>query len=333
MTALLAAANFYVAGLDLWRTPHASESIVNPRDIRAMPEYVADRAVADPRPLTVLISNSQGAYDGIDAAAVYPALLRERLKATRLENWSVDGLRSVELELLTRQALRRGAQTVVIVVGALSIDPQQVATIDYGHTDTDVLLAEPSLWRTLAGGVTFAHIDRDQFAARLLRANVPLVRARTAFRDMLAERLPQRLHEPLFGHRLTPLIAGPKVAASKARWGRDMSKEPTPHINDKKLRPALETLELLASSLARESSGTRIIWCWQPVAYGRLDPRTRGEGARLYELAAPILTAHGFEVHDFSTAIADDYFFDVTHFLPRGHAAMADLMRELDAFR
>ncbi len=190
-----------------------------------MPEYVAEHSLDDPRPLAVLISNSQGAYNGDDASVLYPALLQTRMHEVRLENWSTDGIRSdrkLELVIWRKALASRGAKLIVIVLGATSIDPPQLATIDYGNTDIDLLLGEPSLWRTLCGGLTFAQIDRDQFAARLLRAHVPLVRARTAFRDKLAVMVPPECtaHPPLFGRHLDFLIRGPKSAVHRARPGQ-----------------------------------------------------------------------------------------------------------------
>lgn len=345
MLGFLVAGNLVAALAPTWKVPHASAAPVNLRDRRAYPEYVADHPATDDRKLITLISNSQAAHDGVNADALYPAYLRTRLDSSalpyRLENWSADGIRVVETELLTRKALERNTSVLLVVLGMANIDAHAQATLDYGNTDIDLLVGEPSLWRSLRGGLTFAKLERDQLASRIFELHLPLVRLRIAGQDWAAEKIPSTLHGALFGKRLEAPHRGAKAsliggAASMNAAARRENKV-LPTVSDESLRDRLSVLDELTTPLAREATehGTRVIWCWVPVAVERLHPHLQAEGLRFNELAVPLLQSKGFVVHDLTRRIPDELFLDGTHLAPQGHRMMTDLVYEVltDALR
>lgn len=323
----LVMANVVASVMPTWRVEHASVSPVNLRGRRAYPEYVAALPGDAERDLTVLISNSQAAYDGVDATTLYPALLRPRLDG-RFENWSADGIRIVEAELLTRQALARNAKTIVVALGVSNIDVPQQATLDVGNTDADLLVGDGHVWASLGDSVTTAKLERDAFAQRLLAFYVPLVRLRLAGQDWASEHIPSDLHAPLFGRTLQHPTRIVKIGGSRGSAGGRPQRGAERYVSDAQLAPRLATLERFATRLQREAArrGTQVIWCWVPVALDRLHPQLRAEGLAFYDRATPLLQANGFRVHDLTAAIPDDEFLDATHLTREGHMRMSELM-------
>src|SRR5882672_4405569 len=82
--------------------PAAAAAISNPERYRGWPEFL--RQGDDRRPV-IVISNSQGMALDVEAdqryAGIIRAALAERSPPEPLENWSVDGMQTAEVELLT----------------------------------------------------------------------------------------------------------------------------------------------------------------------------------------------------------------------------------------
>jgi len=108
--------------------PAAADVHRNPTPMRGWPEYLRPvRADPGHARRIAIVGNSQAVGREINNeqilyAARLQALFDANNDAVKVENWSVEGLSSDQIELLSMQAARRGIDLLVIIVSPSSID-------------------------------------------------------------------------------------------------------------------------------------------------------------------------------------------------------------------
>lgn len=326
--------------------PLPDDSWRNPANLRRWPEYTL-AGPDDAEPLVVLVGNSQAVGRELVPPQVgYPALLDRQLAAirpgARLLNWSVQGLRASELELLSLAAVERGADLLVLAVGYKTFEHPHLVHLGYGSSDVDLLAGRPTLWRTLRDQTVTGRLTTwDQLLERGLQLGTALGRSRRPVLDALLGSLEPVQRRALSGHavpdlrplgvdadgaplrpldpsRREPLRRAARVAAARELAGLDAAA----------LAPPLAVCQDVIAGLARRAAAAdlALLWVWVPMDGAGLPPATRPliEGFQrradqtLREVAIPRL--------DLLDAVPSDEFLSVTHLDEAGHRRLARVL-------
>ena len=130
-----------------WITPFndvlvASDVPRNPMARFGWPEYTQHKVEEDEE-LIVIISNSQGESRELDASEIYMAHLQKMAKKKaphlRFENWSIGGIKAVDIEILTRKAILNGASKVWVIASNYAFLHDSSATPDATVNDVGLL--------------------------------------------------------------------------------------------------------------------------------------------------------------------------------------------------
>jgi hypothetical protein len=168
------------------------------------PEYLSGKGQTD-APLAILISSSQGYSQEIkEPEKIYFAKLKDSLQTIipdlQMANWSVPGIRTVDLELLTLQAYVREADYIFYVISFGNFDDEQNVRLSYTSNDINLLAGQPSFWPlekyTMYG-------DKCQLEDRLerwLTLNSKLVRSRDIIYDQWGKKIALEQHLFFFGN-------------------------------------------------------------------------------------------------------------------------------------
>jgi len=127
----------------------------------------------------------------------------------RVENWSVTGIRTSQIDILLTHAVSLGVPQVVVMASISNIDPEREYEFDNHPADIDLLVGNPATWKLLSKTHSLSNISFNQKMIRFLKLYSNLFKARTHFETWLADRLPAKYHKTLFGrflHQDTPLV-------------------------------------------------------------------------------------------------------------------------------
>ena len=185
--------------------PQASAVTRNPSALRGWPEYLQGQTLPDVKRVAI-IGNSQSTTWELEQDEIYVAFLRKRFLdaglSVAIENWSVDGLRSDQIELLMAQAIARSMDLVVISVSLSNINISREFRFDRHAADLDLLVANPEVWPWLDKTHSLAEISLEQKFWRRLQLLSALARSRTSIHDQFALWIPVKYHRDVFGRWL-----------------------------------------------------------------------------------------------------------------------------------
>jgi len=323
--------------------PKADVAIRNPLSHRAWPEYLD--AEHDARPLVVLISNSQGVGGEIpDDDKIYAAALRAHVARSgyRFENWSARGLRTTELEILTLEAVERGARHVIVVVAANNFDPPERVDLRYPLSDIPLLAGAPSLWPELGGALFMKRTEASDLAWAFVALRSNLARSRLAVIDLLASRLPLALHRFAFGRQVRPgerldsmndpaiSVYLPAVDLAQGELAERRASRSADPESWKIIRPAerFTTFAAIFPGLAARFStrGIRMSWIWQPIAPDTGTAESRSTLDRFVRDATAIIEQSGVRCEDMTDALGPGSYVTQGHFNEEGHREFARLL-------
>lgn len=317
----------------------------NATPLRNWPAYTACRRDGD-RPLAVLIGNSQAVGpEFADSNDIYVAMLQDRLAADGLDvdlrNWSVNGLRTNQLELLSLKALRCGASSLIFVLSLPNITEMHDYRLVNHAADVDRLAGEPMLWPYLHGSLVAELASPNDFIMATMRRHVALLSAREHLLDRTASTLDRRAFHALTGHLRRPnsrlTLAERAERAEQDGNGRiNLGFEFGSPVHADLWRRQIErermpVFERVYANLDRrlERHDARLTWVWSAT-------RAEGHELDLVEVADAFqrsicqrLTDDGRPCHDLTRAMPRESFFDVglgSHFNRDGQRRFADLV-------
>lgn len=313
--------------------PTAEEYPRNAFFRRGWPEYLGSSDPAD----VIVLGNSQSHGREVPAEKIFPKLLRDRFAEASppmtLENWAVYGRTPADLELLFLEAARRRPRLILYLatLGDYAIGPREYE-LGFTQHDTNLLVADPRLWASLAGTEFARYLAADDFLYRLLAGNLDLVRLRTFVLDYLASRMHPVEYVILMGHKRN-------VDNLEYDWSVDNTPElalehgfrlPNPPSRQTMDR-RLASLPALVEDMEQLTAQRRIplLWVWQPIADALLTREQSREARRFYVLATQVLRNHGVQVVDLRDLVPADHYYTASHFDPRGHQLMAEALEPL----
>ncbi len=316
----------------------------NDTPLRHWPEYTRCEDRDPERPLAVLVGASQSVSpEFADSGSTWVAMVQRRLADegvdVDLRNWSVSGIRSDQLELLTLQAVRCGARAVIYALSLANIDERFDFRFDSHSADVDLLAGDPRLWWYLPGSLTFEQATYDQLAKRFLRSQFALGRARDQALDLVASRAGHRLTYYLTGHA-RPMHArmrlGERGAVDAAGLnlgfaiGDDVTIDPVywDHQIESQRMPVFDAIYRNIHARFR-ADGVALTWLFSAVNVDGRANDILDVSEKFHRRICTRLQADGWPCHDLSRALATDDFFPAgigSHFNRQGQERFAQLV-------
>lgn len=187
--------------------PEPYDTEVNRRSINidlGWPEYLAGDG-EEYENFGVLISNSQGtSYEIPDDNLIYFKYLKDSLQKVipnlKMANWSVPGIRTIDLELLTLQAKERGADFIIFVIGPGNLDVKSDVNLDFSSTDVNLLAGKPSFWSMEEFTIYGETVSMDDRIKRFIELNSSLVRSKEKVYEYSKLFIPLEEHLFYFGN-------------------------------------------------------------------------------------------------------------------------------------
>lgn len=296
------------------------------------------------RPLAVLIGASQSmSPEFADSRDTWFAMVRDRLEASGhdidLRNWSVTGIRSDQIELLSLKALQCGAKAIIYVLSLANIDEKASFRLDSHAADVDLIAGEPRLWPLLPGSLVLDSASLDQIAIRFLRREISMLRARDRLFDEVAARFDRRQVLYLLGHSRPP-HSGWNIRERLARApegnvdpGLVVGEVPIYHDYwrlqlEQQRMPVFDGIYTNLHRRAGEQ-GAELAWVFTAV-------NAQGRSLELLEVSEEFharicarLRADGRACHDLSRSLHEADFFSAgiaSHFNTRGQRSFAELI-------
>lgn len=332
--------------------PYAADVSRNPTPLRGWPEYLRAKPATTNEQNVAIISNSQGAGKEMGSPeSLYTALLEKDFKSSdhklNIENWSLAGLRSDQIALLSMVAAERQLDLLVIIAEIKSLDVAGSTRLGANSDDLDLVAGNTSLWPEIRLSLLLGKTKRDELLHRFLLLNTNLVRLRPHLLDMLAEKMPTATHKLIFGHRRS------QKALKSVNTSEKNPTEPDPPLIQKTRprqdpvnyitvptstwqkqfeRNRLPTFHKLYPGLQQRLSdvGTKLLWIWMPVYPGASTLALREGAAPTYSNICKEIQVSGVSCIDFTNSLPVDVFITLStssHFNAAGHKAMSELLR------
>jgi hypothetical protein len=317
----------------------------NPLPLRGWPEYVAASAAPAGSPSTrvVVIGNSQGVAPELPRGErLFPALIEETLNGAgrnvAVINWSVVGLATDHLEVLSIEAARRGIDLVVIAASLKSLDIAGTTRLGASADDVDLLAGNPAAWPWYRDSLLAATTRADDLLLRAIYLGSALGRSRQYGRDLLAATISTRHHRFAFGatrsRRAQQTLAERRAAIPNAATPHGgLRPDPVPAETwSRQFRHSrLPTFHALIPRLGArlKASGTRLLWVWMPIAPSLSNANLRRAAAPIYTETCAELAAAGIPCLDLMDSIPLEHFVSrgvSSHLDEDGHARVAALI-------
>jgi len=315
--------------------------------MRGWPEYVRSSAEHRAKRIAIL-GNSQAVGREIgDEQLLYSAQLQGLFKLNNVpvtvENWSVEGLSSDQIELLSMQAARRAIDLMVVIISPSSIDLSSHYRLGSQAPDVDLLAGSPLLWPLLSDAGFYPKLKYHDLLRRAVTLNSNTARSRVDLLDRLATTVPIDRHPFVFGQvrpirawrridvatgrndstrnaasRPAPAYRGPQPAV----WNRELMKLRLPTFN--KFYPALHA--------RLKTHGVKLVWIWMPLSQPVWGPVIKEAATPFFAEICKKIHASGINCVDLNDALPDRAFRtpDVTsHLTVEGHRLAAERLYPL----
>lgn len=316
-----------VAALVLWPSiPTAAEVDRNPMFRRFWPEFTRPPATTAKR--VVIVSNSQGYGRRLYPDGIYTHYLQQELDPSRkrwvVENWSAPGARFGDLLALTAKALRQEPEVLLIVTYCnnfmkIHADPT------YSVLDTYLILGEPLTLAEIPLSYLRQAVPPRKLAQFLVHRGSRLVRSRSLIWDYL-----QRWYH--YNYRL---VLGRGSFGKWSYWFTYPAKVGLPAAPMWKKRKRKRLVKActgdpagaaLMTQMAAKHPATRTIVVFMPVREESFSKKGRQAYERFNRQVSEIMAPAGAAVWDLSWSVPSDQYYNVTHFGPKGHRSMAELL-------
>jgi hypothetical protein len=328
-----------VNALCWWLNPYnkVPDAVQSPRNIypkRAWPQYVTAPKEHDKK-LVVLIGNSQSYGDVEDNVhEIYPAFLKKKLSSQNvvLENWSVRGIRTADMELLSAQAIAKGADWIVFVLDMTNFDAPENINLDYPNTDINLLLSDAKVRQLMEHSLLRKSYDIEHVLRKMLQRHVPLVSVRNPFYQELADGIVHNDDEIfVFGNPVSREF-NPQINDFKVMRDKLMHKKLNPNfevkILDEHFRNYLHTAVLFDYYLSQriKGSNTRVLFVWQPINTSTLSRKEQKMFLKFRASIEKLNRQLGFGQIDLLNAVPANGMATVSHFNSIGHRLFADTL-------
>ncbi|MFA7379541.1 MAG: hypothetical protein WC150_03720 [Bacteroidia bacterium] len=311
--------------------PTAKQQSRNIYPKRAWPEYIS--AAKDPgKKLVVIIGNSQS-YGEVDENPehIYPSYLRSKLiqKDVVLENWSVRGIRTSDIELLSAKALQKGADIIVFALDMSNFDVPENITLDYPNTDINLVLANAEVRKLMQHSLLAKSYGIEDVLRKTLSKYVPLVRLRSPLYKSLTSVVNKNDEILVFGNPVSREY-NPQINDFKLMRDRLMNKKVSKNFEMKitkaHLRSYLHTATLFEYYLAQRVKGchTKILFVWQPLNVNAIKPEERKLIDRFRNDMEKLNAKLGFKQNNMLEVIPESGMSTISHFNIDGHKMFAD---------
>ena len=322
-----------------WLNPYnrVPDAVSVPRNVeskRAWPQYVS--APKDPnQKLVVLIGNSQS-YGEIkeDPETIFPALLRQQLKMRNiaLENWSIRGIRTADIELLSAQAIAKGADMILFVLDMSNFDAQENINLDFPNTDVNLLLSDVNVRKLMEYSLLRKNYNIEHVLRKTLQRHMPLAAVRHPLYTTLADGIVNNNDEIfVFGNPVSREL-NPQINDFKIMRDKLMHKKVNPNnrvkIEDSHFFNYLKTAVLFDYYLSKrvQGSNTKVMFAWQPL---RTHHFSQPEIRRIKQFRtnmSQLNAKFGFNQVDLLDAVSPEGMTTISHFNSKGHRAFADTL-------
>lgn len=306
----------------------ASNALQSPRNSfakRAWPEYVS--APRDPaKKLVIVIGNSQSNGEELsDSTAIYPALLARQFKDSNivLENWSLKGLRTTDLELLSTYAILKGADLVLLALDMSNFDAFNDINISFPNTDVNLLLAEPGMWKPMQQSLLVNSFEKETLLNQLLNRHVSTIRSRTPVFGYLASDMSFNDQIFYFGNPITREL-NPRLENIK-EYRKRINYELKGQLDLKNrkdnIRERIKSFYLFNYYLHKRAAAgqTRFVYIWQPLCKDMLSDGQFNDISRFRKQAPAISETFGIKSYDMLFTVPDSMYYSVSHFKASGH--------------
>lgn len=328
-------------------TPAASEVARNPLPLRGWPEFLRAGPESLDSTNLAIISNSQGVGKEVGSAErTYPALLeksfRDAGRNINIENWSLSGLRTDQIELLSMVAAERQFDLLMIITEIKSLDISGSTRLGANSDDLDLVAGTSALWPGIFSSQVLLEIKWDDLLLRNMTLSSNIVRLRPYLLDLLAQEIPSAGHLLLFGHRrsqralesinLEIMAPANKTVISIAREPIKSAITVPAAIWEKQFRRnRLPTFHALFPGLYHRlsHSRTKLLWIWMPVFPGDNTADLREGAAPVYSIMCDEITAAGARCLDLTNSLPADAYATLSassHFNLPGQQAMSHLL-------
>lgn len=328
-------------------TPAASEVARNPLPLRGWPEFLRAGPESLDSTNLAIISNSQGVGKEVGSAErTYPALLEQIFRDAGLkiniENWSLSGLRTDQIELLSMIAAQRQIDLLVIVTEIKSLDIYGSTRLGANSDDLDLVAGESSLWPEILSSQVLNEIRWDDLLLRNITLKCNIVRLRPYLLDLLAQEVPPANHSLVFGHRrsqralesINHAVANPaksQVSSVVREAGKSAITVPATTWEKQFRRNRLPTFQALFPSLQHRLTGSKkkLLWIWMPIYPGDNTADLRKGAAPVYSIMCDEITAAGASCLDLTDSLPADAYATLSassHFNLQGQQAMTNLL-------
>lgn len=327
--------------------PRAAQVNRNPTPLRGWPEYLGGDNPAD-KDLVVLVGTSQGlGLEMADDSGLFFSRLRRELAATHpdivLENWSIAGLRTDQLELISLQAVKRRASLVVFLLSLGNIDEDWRFRLDMDAADVDLLAGDPRLWPWMSDTALFERTTYHDFLLRALLLNSNLARSRIAVLDAAAGEVPRDRHRAVFG-AVRPAYARRPIAAGQPQQrpirinslsSRGLSRPPE-YFERQYRRRRMPVFEALYPGLRERfgHAGIDVVWIWTPLAASGFEDTLLAAAEPIHRDICRRMQSDGWQCLDRSRALPLDHFLVgdlASHLNEKGHEALARILTPIVA--
>jgi lysophospholipase L1-like esterase len=322
-----------------WFNPYnrVPDAVSVPRNVeskRAWPKYVS--APKDPdKKLVVLIGNSQsyGEFEE-NPETIYPALLKQKLNnhSVVLENWSLRGIRTADIELLSAQAIAKGADMILFVLDMSNFDAPENINLDFPNTDINLLLSDAKVRELMEHSLLRKNYNIEHVLRKILQRYVPMASIRHPFYTELSDRIVNKHDEIfVFGNPVSREF-NPQINDFKVMRDRLMHKKLNPNfkvkIEDTHFFTYLKTAVLFDYYLSKRLKGsqTKVMFVWQPLLTQQMSELEIKRITQFRKNMNKLNQKFAFKHKDLVNAVSASGMTTISHFNSKGHRAFADTL-------
>lgn len=335
-----------ISGLSFWLGPYrsyptSSETSRIPILQRGWPEYTQIIPRTDSVYEVVILGNSQALGYELERRGNFTAqlqqaprgLLQHDGRPARIHNWSLGGMRTVDLEILLARAIEQGADKVVFLLHMDSFESDDFVRLGYTPCDNELLLAEPDVSRAAQSLRIGNRISIEDRVRLWVQRYSGLYRWRTRIWDESTRLLSPNHEEFLKGKRdaiaqVVDFNAYPEIADTlRQKWFSGvLLHQNVPPISKEDVESRrlafMQFTEKALPLLQQHRVSHEFIWApYYAPMYDSLTLETINRG-----FIEPTLFDNQVNALDWSRAIDDSLFISRAHLSQRGHDRMAELL-------
>lgn len=299
---------------------------------RAWPEFTSGQKPINQK-LAVLIGNSQscGYEYASDSSVIYPYFLKRDLYNSNilLENWSIRGIRTTDIEILTTKAMVKGADLVILSLNPTNFDAPENINLSFPNTDVKLLLSDWEIYRAMQNSLLAKHLTFETWLNMKVTCSSNLIRSRTPVFTSMSDGLTLNDQIFYFGNPITRNL-NPDLLKTKNFRNRINHKTDLKEIQATKEAEFIQRvstfmqfcrfLKMRAESLQFKGE---IVFVWQPIGMAKVPY----DDARLMNafnhIACSSKEINGFTFYNHVNALPVQVFETFAHFDATGHKLYA----------